>query len=225
MTEWDHGADHHEPGEVWETPGSAFESHLPDEPTSLSEPYELGEPDHDGVPDEPAGLPAEAPADWSAGSGDLAETDPGPVSGWDAHPADLPGPDSGLPGPGGLPDFGDPADPGGLADSGDPADHGDLGDAGDPADPAAWADGTGIGADPFPPALDMDVTPADGGPWTDPELIGGGTDDWSADPVTDPPAALLPDLAAADGDPDASWESLHDSDDPAVRALAAHWHR
>lgn len=208
MTEWDHGADHHEPGEVWETPGSAFESHLPDEPTSLSEPYDLGGPDHDGVPDEPAGLPVEAPADWSAGSDELTEADPGPVSGWDAHPAD-------------LPDSGDP-----IGSGGDPADHGDLGDAGDPADPgtdpATWADGTG--ADPFPPALDMDVTPADGGPWTDPELI-GGTDDWSAVPVTDPPAALLPDLAAADGDPDAGWESLHDSDDPAVRALATHWHR
>ena len=70
----------------------------------------------------------------------------------------------------------------------------------------------------------MDVTPADGGPWTDPELI-GGTDDGSADPVTDPPAALLPDLAAADGDPGATWDSLRDSDDPAVRALATHWHR
>lgn len=197
MTEWDHGGDQPEPGEVWEAPGSAFESHLPDEPTSLCDPYEPGGPDPDGVPDEPAGLPAEAPADWSAGTADLTETDPGPASGWDAHPAGLP-----VAGP----------------DPGDPAAFGDL------ADPAAWTDGTGTGADPFPPALDMDVTPADGGPWTDPELIGGGTEDRSADPVTDPPAALLPDLAAADGDPDASWESLHDSDDPAVRALATHWH-
>jgi hypothetical protein len=79
----------------------------------------------------------------------------------------------------------------------------------------------------------MDVSPADGGPWTDPELIGGDPADLSADlsadfsagPDVDPPAALLPDLAAADGDPSAGWATLHDSDDPAVRALARHWHR
>lgn len=128
-----------------------------------------------------------------------AEADPD-LPAADLWSADLSGPDAGA----------DPsADP--SADGTGPPDG---------TDPASWTDGTE--PDPFPPALDLDVTPADGGPWTDPDLI-GGTDDWSAAPL-DPPSALLPDLAAADGDPTAGWQSLHDSDDPAVRALATHWH-
>jgi hypothetical protein len=94
----------------------------------------------------------------------------------------------------------------------------DLTDAG--TDPAGWADGGD--PDPFPPSLELDVTPADGGPWTDPDLLGAGPADWAAAPA-DPPSALLPDLATADADPDATWADLQDSDDPAVRALAQHW--
>jgi hypothetical protein len=106
---------------------------------------------------------------------------------------------------------------------------GDATDRPDWTDPAGWSD-AGAGSDPFPPALELDVLPADGGPWVDPDLL-GGPDDWTVDPSgpdlvppTDPPAALRSDLAAADGDPDAGWDQLHGSDDPAVRALAARWH-
>lgn len=66
------------------------------------------------------------------------------------------------------------------------------------------------------------MQPGDGGPWVDPQLL-GGTDHWTAGPDQEAPAALLPDLAAADGDPDAGWDALRDPDDPAVRALAQHW--
>jgi hypothetical protein len=96
-------------------------------------------------------------------------------------------------------------------------------------DPARWSE-AGVESDPFPPALEIDVSPADGGPWVDPRLL-GGADERAADlsvpdpvPPTDPPAALLSDLAAADGEPDAGWDEVHGSDDPAVRALAARWH-
>jgi hypothetical protein len=106
---------------------------------------------------------------------------------------------------------------------------GDWPDQLDWTDPAGWSD-AGAESDSFPPALELDVLPADGGPWVDPDLL-GGPGDWTADPSgpdlvppTDPPAALLSDLAAADGDPDAGWDEVHGSDDPAVRALAARWH-
>lgn len=97
-----------------------------------------------------------------------------------------------------------------------------------PAEPAAWLDGTDpagwadtAGAtDPFPPSLDLDVQPA-GGSWVDPDLLGLVED--GVDRHTDPPDALLADLAAAEGDPVADWTSLHESDDPAVRALALRW--
>jgi hypothetical protein len=91
----------------------------------------------------------------------------------------------------------------------------------DGTDPAGWAD-TAAEADPFPPVLELAVQPAGGGPWTDPGLLG---DPAPGSPPADPPEALRADLAVADGDPDADWAALHDSDDPAVRALAARWHR
>ncbi|HEV7653287.1 MAG TPA: hypothetical protein VGP36_00920 [Mycobacteriales bacterium] len=99
----------------------------------------------------------------------------------------------------------------------------DPGDRIDGTDPAGWTDATAE-SDPFPPALDMDVGPADGGPWVDPDLLGGSGSlgDPAAGPA-DPPEALLSDLAAADGNPDADWSALADSDDPAVRALTRHW--
>lgn len=100
----------------------------------------------------------------------------------------------------------------------------DLGpnDLSDGTDPAGWT--ADAGADPFPPALDVDVRPGDGGRWVDPDLLGGPGH--RSPPRVDPPAALLPDLpdlAAADGDPPAGWDALRDTDDPAVRALTLHW--
>jgi len=89
----------------------------------------------------------------------------------------------------------------------------------DGTDPAGWADTAGA-IEPFPPPLDLDVGRPDG-PWVDPDLVGGAEADG---PPTDPPEALRADLAVADGDPDADWPTLLDSDDPAVRALALRWH-
>jgi hypothetical protein len=218
MTEWDHGhggadhheaggepdwADHHEAGGEpdWASAGPAPDAQLA-EPSGLDDlvgsPGGHGpaaDPDHPGPAAEPAGLPAEHPADWSAW--DAADVGSGSAD-WDApHPF--------------HDDFSD-VEP----------------DPGDGTDPAGWT--AGAGSDPFPPALDLDVQPADGGPWVDPALL-GGPDRWTAGAPgpdlagpADPPAALLPDLAAADGDPDAGWETLRDSADPAVRALAVHWH-
>ncbi len=89
----------------------------------------------------------------------------------------------------------------------------------DGTDPAGWADTAGA-ADPFPPRLDPDVRPADGR-WIDPGLLGPVDD--GLDRTTDPPDALLDDLAAAAGDPAADWTTLAGSEDPAVRALARRW--
>jgi hypothetical protein len=89
----------------------------------------------------------------------------------------------------------------------------------DGTDPAGWADTVGS-TDPFPPPLDPDVRPADGS-WVDPGLLGPVED--AVDQTTDPPDALLADLAAADGDRSADWTTLDESDDPAVRALALRW--
>jgi hypothetical protein len=86
-------------------------------------------------------------------------------------------------------------------------------------DPAGWADVDGA-SDPFPPPLHLHVRPADGS-WFDAALL-GPVEDGLAE-TTDPPDALLADLAAAAGDPDADWVTLHESDDPAVRALALRW--
>jgi hypothetical protein len=116
-----------------------------------------------------------------------------------------------------------------------------------------------VDAMPFPPLLDLDVTPSDGQPWVDPDLLGADTvgraaltgatvldgDGVDGDGVdgdglggdgldgaglgvespTDPPAALLADLHAADGGGDGSpsLAALATSEDPAIRALAAHW--
>jgi len=89
----------------------------------------------------------------------------------------------------------------------------------DGTDPAGWADTAGA-TDPFPPPLDLDVPAADG-PWVDAGLLGRVED--AAEQPTDPPDMLLADLAAADGDPEADWATLHESDDPAVRALSLRW--
>jgi len=89
----------------------------------------------------------------------------------------------------------------------------------DDTDPAGWADAAGT-TEPFPPRLALHARPADGS-WVDPGLLGPVED--ALDRTTDPPDALLADLAAADGAPAAGWTTLHESDDPAVRALALRW--
>ena len=90
----------------------------------------------------------------------------------------------------------------------------------DGTDPAGWADTAGE-IEPFPPPLDLGVRPH-GDPWVDPDLVGRTAEAGGA--PTDPPEQLRADLAAADGDPEADWATLHESDDPAVRALALRWH-
>ena len=82
--------------------------------------------------------------------------------------------------------------------------------------------------DDFPlPVLHLDdlPTPAGGPPWIDPALLGAA--DAPVDPAPDlsgTPAGARADLAALDADPDASWETLRDAEDPAVRALTRLWH-
>lgn len=152
----------------------------------------------------------DAPFDWAAGA--------------DEHqPAELPEEPT-------LPDHfpDEPLDPA-VADPAD-ADQ----PQGLPAEPPAdWSDPVGWtddpqpyaagGDDPFPPALEVGVSPADGGPWADPDLLGADTTLPPPEPAGDAPAALRADLAAADGEPGADWAALRGSDDPAVRTLAAFW--
>jgi hypothetical protein len=89
----------------------------------------------------------------------------------------------------------------------------------DGTDPAGWADTAGM-IDPFPPPLGSAARPVDG-PWTDARLLARAEN--AGERRIDPPEALLADLAAADGDPEADWTTLSKSDDPAVRALALRW--
>jgi hypothetical protein len=171
---------------------------------------------------------------WEPWDGDGAE--PAAEEPW-AWPGSGPGLDAELPVElSEPPDPADPADPVDLPDPPEPRNlpaeaAADWSAAGDPAGgPAGWTDpaGAGLGesdSDPFPPALAVDVAPADGGPWVDPDLLGDGDPDLldAGAPPHDPPAALRDDLAAADGDPGADWSALRASDDPAIRALAALW--
>jgi hypothetical protein len=71
-----------------------------------------------------------------------------------------------------------------------------------------------VDASPFPPYLEVDVTPADGQDWVDPYLL--GAPERAFTPDTDPRAALHH-LAAAEGADPAR------SEDPAIRALALFW--
>ncbi|HST65823.1 MAG TPA: hypothetical protein VLM05_11600 [Mycobacteriales bacterium] len=203
MTEWDgghdggHDAGHHGGHELGPEGPDLPDSDPPWEPLGSG-------PGHLDQPEDPYGSPA------GPGHPDAAAADE-PAGLPEEQPADWSQPPDELPhsGPGSWDDtFGAP---GAGTDDG--------------TDPAGWTEAAGT--DPFPAALDLDVAPGDGGPWVDPGLL-GGPDHWTADTAevavpVDPPAALLPDLAAADGDPDAGWDTLRDSDDPAVRALARHW--
>jgi hypothetical protein len=85
---------------------------------------------------------------------------------------------------------------------------------------AAAGDGTlphSVDTSPFPPHLEVDVTPADGQDWVDPEHLGEPEPAFLAG--TDSPQALLAGLHESEGaDPTGS-------DDPAIRALALFWSR
>ncbi|HEY6745693.1 MAG TPA: hypothetical protein VI357_08230 [Mycobacteriales bacterium] len=194
MTEWDHGHDGHGDGPDLPDHDPGWEASGPD--GQLAEP---AGPDHPyGLPDHPGPEPHDAGPAEPAGFPEEKPAD------WSGSGDDVlhAGPDAWEPDHGPF----DP-DPAGPADG---------------TDPAGWT----VAADPFPPALDLDVQPGDAGPWADPALLGDpdhGTGVAEPAPPADPPAALLPDLAAADGDPDAGWDTLRDSDDPAVRALALRW--
>lgn len=81
------------------------------------------------------------------------------------------------------------------------------------------------GDEPYPPHLDVAITPADGQEWVDPSLL--GDDHLEAEPVSHlaSPEELLGSLHEASGsDGEPSWEAAHNSDDPAIRSLAAFWH-
>lgn len=214
------------PGDAWE-PADAHDQGLPEEPAGWTD-------DHAGLPAEPdawsgdpagwagpehhatagpgpgpAGLPGEVPADWSSDHAALPAETPsdwsggtGPIDSVDQSGA---GPVDGDPSAGGHADW--------SAVTADP----DGGDDPDPTDPAGWS---APAEDPFPPSLSVDVTPADGGPWADPDLL--GSEDTEI-PRTDPPLALLSDLSAADRSGGDDWGTVESSDDPAIRTLAAYW--
>ena len=83
--------------------------------------------------------------------------------------------------------------------------------------------------DDFPlPTLHLDdlPTPAGGPPWIDPSLLGADSEPVAAEPdLTGTPEGARADLGALDADPEASWATLRDAEDPAVRALARLWHQ
>lgn len=74
-----------------------------------------------------------------------------------------------------------------------------------------------VDSSPFPPHLEVDMTPADGQDWIDAQLLGEPEPAFTADP--EPDAAPLADLRAAEGADPAATE------DPAIRALALFWSR
>jgi hypothetical protein len=86
--------------------------------------------------------------------------------------------------------------------------------------------------DTYPPHLDLTevtVSPTDGQEWVDPGLLGDEhTDVALGDGATAPvasPEELLDSLHSADGsEGEPSWDAALNSDDPAVRSLAAFWH-
>jgi hypothetical protein len=81
------------------------------------------------------------------------------------------------------------------------------------------------GDEAYPPHLDVAITPTDGQEWVDPNLL--GDDHLEAEPVSHLASSeellgSLHESSGSDGEP--SWEAAHNSDDPAVRSLAAFWH-
>jgi hypothetical protein len=121
----------------------------------------------------------------------------------------------------------DPDDDGAVADEPFPDDDEPLAEDG-PVAEAVGADPDLPDADwdpdPFPlPDLDLDELPepAGGPPWIDASLLGAENTE-PLEPAGSPEGAR-DDLAAADADPDASWDALRTTEDPAVRALARLW--
>lgn len=81
------------------------------------------------------------------------------------------------------------------------------------------------GDETYPPHIDVAITPTDGQEWVDPNLL--GDDHLEAEPVSHlaSPEELLGSLHEASGsDGEPSWEAAHNSEDPAIRSLAAFWH-
>lgn len=72
-----------------------------------------------------------------------------------------------------------------------------------------------VDTSPFPPHLEVDVSPVDGQDWVDPTHL--GDPEPAYEPTTESPQALLAGLHETEGaDPTTS-------DDPAIRALALYW--
>jgi hypothetical protein len=74
-----------------------------------------------------------------------------------------------------------------------------------------------VDTSPFPPHLEVDVTPADGQDWVDPGHLGEPEPGYVAS--TESPQALLAGLHETEGADPAT------SDDPAIRSLALFWAR
>lgn len=74
-----------------------------------------------------------------------------------------------------------------------------------------------VDTSPFPPHLEVDVTPADGQDWVDPDHLGEPEPGYLAG--TESPQALLAGLHETEGADPAT------SDDPAIRSLALFWSR
>jgi hypothetical protein len=80
--------------------------------------------------------------------------------------------------------------------------------------------------DVYPPHLEVAISPTDGQEWVDPGLLGDDHGDLEQEqgPSMASSDELLGSLHAVDGsDGEPSWDAAHNSDDPAVRSLAAFW--
>ncbi|HEX3816583.1 MAG TPA: hypothetical protein VHX59_27385 [Mycobacteriales bacterium] len=95
---------------------------------------------------------------------------------------------------------------------------------------AGHLDAESAAEDVYPPHLDVTISPTDGQEWVDPGLLGDGhldlqeNLDHGSGPSMASPDELLGSLHSADGsEGEPSWEAAHNSDDPAVRSLAAFW--
>lgn len=124
----------------------------------------------------------------------------------------------------------DPAGDYGTADHvghsiGDATGHDAASDTGHDDGAEPWGLAQPVDAHAFPPHLDLDVVPADGLSWVDVDLLGDATAVPTAPLVLpDSPQALLADLHREDGaDGAPSWQTVAESDDPAVRALTLFW--
>lgn len=93
-------------------------------------------------------------------------------------------------------------------------------------DPDAPAGGDDDAFTPqFPPDLAVDELPdpVDGPPWTDADLLGDGPDHADTSWNSIDSSATMTDLFTMDGTSGDDWQSLINSDDPAVSSLARWW--